>query len=208
MYIVIFLIGLTAAIIMNMVMDFNKWPYTDKVKWFLGYTYKKLQYMIIILLIPLVFLLIYYRAQTNLEVVRYCILFLFLTATSIKDVKERKIPNSLIIGGIVMGLIVSALSFDFGRVIGSVIAFIVSGIVLLLISFITKGELGMGDVKLVAVCSIYAGLFHIIPVVLYSLILTAVTGVVFLIFQKANIKTQIPFAPFLAIGFVINLLLM
>lgn len=207
-YIVLFLIGIVSALIVNFTMDFKKCPDTNKFMWILGYTYKKIQYVIIMILTPLVFLLIYYKSQTNHEALKYCILFILLAAASIKDFNEKQIPNILIIVGLALGLAVSALSFNFGNFLDSIIAFIIVGIILLLISLATKGGVGMGDVKLVAVCCLFTGLSRIISVMFYSLLLTAIAGVIIIIVKKANLKTKIPFAPFLAMGFVLSLLLM
>lgn len=207
-YVLWFIFGIISAIIINISTDYEKCKDTGRLKWLLGYVYKKPQYIVLIVLTPLAFLLIYHKSQTNLEVIRYSILYILLAASSIKDYRERLISNKLIIVGIVLGLAAAVLDIDSAKLIQSVVIFIVVGVILFLLTFATKGGVGMGDAKLIAVSSLYTGLVGMITLMFYSLVLSGLTGLVLLISKRANSKSRIPFAPFLTLGFLFYLLLM
>lgn len=207
-YILMFSLGIIIGFIINLSTDYEKCIDTDRLKWFIGYVYKKPQYIAIMLLTPLAFMLVYHKSQTNLEVIRYCILYILLEASSMKDYRERLISNKLIIAGIVLGLASAALDADSTRIIQSVIAFIAIGLIMSLVTFATRGGVGMGDTKLIAVSSLYIELVGMVSVMFYSLVLSGITGIILLILKRANLKSRIPFAPFLALGFLIYLLLL
>jgi leader peptidase (prepilin peptidase)/N-methyltransferase len=68
--------------------------------------------------------------------------------------------------------------------------------------------MGMGDVKLLAAIGGWLGYQAIIPTILYGSLLGAVFGLTAVaVSRKLNLKSAIPFGPFLATGAIIHLLL-
>jgi leader peptidase (prepilin peptidase)/N-methyltransferase len=98
------------------------------------------------------------------------------------------------------------MSFDTEIVLDSVITCVITGFILYLVSMVTKGGIGMGDMKLMAVCGLFLGFSQTTAVLLISLLLTGVIGIIYILLKKASLKSAIPFAPFITAGFVINLL--
>ncbi|GAE88792.1 prepilin peptidase [Acetivibrio straminisolvens] len=205
-YVLLFILGLVSAVVINLTTDFEKCTDAKRLKWFAGYMYKKPQYIAVMVLTPLTFMLLYHKSQTNLEVIRYSVLYILLASSSLKDYNERLISNKLVIAGIVLGLIAAALDAEPAKIIQSIILFIAIGLIMSLVTFATKGGVGMGDTKLIAVSSLYAGLAGIISILFYSFILSGIAGIVLLALKKANSKSRIPFIPFLTLGFLIYLL--
>ncbi len=67
--------------------------------------------------------------------------------------------------------------------------------------------MGMGDVKLLAGIGGWLGYQAIIPTIFYGSIMGAVGGLAVMLFtRRLNLKSAIPFGPFLAVGAVIHLL--
>ncbi|ABN52567.1 MAG TPA: prepilin peptidase [Hungateiclostridium thermocellum] len=207
-YILLLVLGIVSAYIINLATDYEKCGDADRLKWFFGYVCGKPQYIVVMVLTPLAFMLLYCKSRTNLEMIRYAVLYILLASSSLKDYKERIVSNKLVAAGIVLGLVMAALDAEPEKFIQSVILFIAIALIMSLISFATKGGVGMGDTKLIAVSGLYTGLTGIISVLFYSFILSGITGIVLLILKKANSKSRIPFIPFLTLGFLIYLLLL
>jgi Flp pilus assembly protein protease CpaA len=80
--------------------------------------------------------------------------------------------------------------------------FALATIAFLMVRMVSKGGLGAGDVKLYALLGFGAGLSGIIALILISLILSAITGVVLMLFRKRTAKDVLPLAPFTFIAVV------
>lgn len=127
---------------------------------------------------------------------------LLLTAISVVDVEERRIPNVIVLPGLVAALAVR--SADDPSVEWIVSALAAGGFYLLLALAYPAG-LGMGDVKLAAFLGAWLGRDVVVALILGSFL--ALIPAVFLVATqgaKAR-KMGIPFGPFLAAGGVIAL---
>ena len=127
-------------------------------------------------------------------------LLLTLIIITIIDVKWRIIPNgiiiTLLISQIVACFCLAHAYIDVWNMIISV-AFL---LVLMLISKISKEQIGMGDVKLLAVINLIYGLSFTAYSLIFSLLAMLMFAIPLLIMKKANLKSQIPFAPFYLCG--------
>lgn len=81
------------------------------------------------------------------------------------------------------------------------------GGVLFLITMITNGQLGMGDIKLLVVLSIYKGYLYILLSLFHAFILCGIIAAIGLLLRKINKTTRLPFAPFLTVGMIITTML-
>jgi len=68
-------------------------------------------------------MLLYCKSRTNLEMIRYAVLYILLASSSLKDYKERIVSNKLVAAGIVLGLVMAALDAEPEKFIQSVILF-------------------------------------------------------------------------------------
>jgi leader peptidase (prepilin peptidase)/N-methyltransferase len=131
---------------------------------------------------------------------------------SIIDMEQGLILNVLVFPGIVFALLLSVLAtftdlVDFapslaGVGIGGVVGF---GL-FLLIAMVSRGGMGLGDVKMAAFLGVMLGF----PLVLVAIFLAIITGglvaVALLVIRVKGRKQTIPFGPFLALGGFIALL--
>ncbi|PZD95083.1 prepilin peptidase [Paenibacillus sambharensis] len=118
---------------------------------------------------------------------------------TIADLKYMLIPNKLLLLFLVP--LVAAVSFTselplWNHALGA----LTGGAVLLLIVIVSKGGMGMGDVKLFALLGWVLGL----PLVLLALIMACLAGTVIggtlLLTGHIQRKQPVPFGPFLAVG--------
>jgi prepilin signal peptidase PulO-like enzyme (type II secretory pathway) len=72
--------------------------------------------------------------------------------------------------------------------------------VMFVLYLISRGQMGFGDVKFVAVCGIYLGIWPIIVAVLIGSIIGGVVAAFLLLYGKITRRQYIAYGPYLAIG--------
>lgn len=72
---------------------------------------------------------------------------------------------------------------------------------------VSKNGVGMGDVKLVGALGFYLRTYALTGVLIVALISIAVYGILRIIMKKASLKDEIAFAPFIAFGVTICMIL-
>jgi leader peptidase (prepilin peptidase)/N-methyltransferase len=75
--------------------------------------------------------------------------------------------------------------------------------VLLCLVWIRPNALGMGDVKLLGVISLFGSWELISDMLSYALILAACTALVLVVRDRNNIKRKLPLVPFLLCGYIL-----
>lgn len=131
---------------------------------------------------------------------------MFLIA--VKDIKQRVIPNALVLVLISVRLITSVIAGISGgdlqtellkAAAGMICGFIITGIAAVLPG---KG-MGAGDVKMYAAIGSFAGLTGVMDILIYTCLLCSVTGMVIIAVRKCSVKTFLPMAPFAYAGTII-----
>jgi len=84
---------------------------------------------------------------------------------------------------------------------------IAEGLLLIMISVLTKGQIGMGDGILLAACGLMLGGRDNLIMFFFACLSSAVVSALIMIIKKADKKTKIPFVPFMIPGFLIMVLL-
>ena len=86
--------------------------------------------------------------------------------------------------------------------ISALLGLLLGGGLFLLVHFLSKGGVGMGDVKLFAVIGAYMGSGSIMAVVFLTAVISAIYSLVMLARKKIKLKEEIPFAPFALAGVI------
>ena len=147
------------------------------------------------------------RSLMNAEVIMWLIVLAYI------DIKDKIVPNKLIVSGIAFWAILAILEIVIEKTSWQQVLFFsligggVCGGILLVIALIVKSALGMGDVKMFFVIGLLYGLTNTYSILLFSILVMAVVSIVLLITKKVNRKTAIPMAPFVAIGLFLNILM-
>ncbi|WP_018247719.1 prepilin peptidase [Orenia marismortui] len=160
------------------------------------------QYPLVELITAIFSLGVYLKYGFSTHFFIYNILIFLLIISSFVDLKYQIIPNKITYPGVVIALLTSCF-FDHISILNSVLGIILAGGFLLVIAILTKGGMGIGDVKLAALNgSVLGAKFALLGIFLGSLIGSIIS--LFLIY--AGIKSRrdrIPFGPFIAIGTVV-----
>ncbi len=138
--------------------------------------------------------------------------FVIVMSAGLIDIKRRIIPNLLIICGLVFrsGIYVIEIivSSDIKAVIlNDLVGFCIGFVFLAVVSFVTRGALGFGDVKLFGIIGMTCGSFCTYSTLVVSLIVSAVVSVVSIVRKKMGRKDSFPFGPCITAGYVIAVLL-
>ena len=132
------------------------------------------------------------------------VVFGYLAAVS--DIRTKKVPNGLILAmsaGWVLSL-VPQLFFDTEAALAilrnSVLGFVISGALFLLVYYVSKRGLGGGDVKFMAAAGLYLGFQGILPAMLIGSVLAGLFGIALMLLGKIGRRDSIQLVPFLYIG--------
>jgi leader peptidase (prepilin peptidase) / N-methyltransferase len=121
------------------------------------------------------------------------------------DLEHRLIPNRIVVPAAVYGVAVGAL-LDPGALPERLIAGAGALLFLLVTALLYPAGMGMGDVKLAGVMGLFLGA-AVAPSLLVAFAAGSIAGIAIVATKGADArKTGVPFAPFLALGGVVGLL--
>lgn len=133
-----------------------------------------------------------------IEIVIKAILFLWLLFCSWQDIRKKEI--SLLLIGIGFLLLFTGSLIQGELIVWERIGGLSLGAILILISKVTRGQIGIGDGLILCVTGVSLG-FYINSILLtYALLLAAMFSVVYVIIRKVNRKSTIPFIPFVFVA--------
>ncbi|MBI5443236.1 MAG: prepilin peptidase [Deltaproteobacteria bacterium] len=136
----------------------------------------------------------------------FCAAFVFaagLVAVTFIDLDHGIIPDCLSLGGVVFGFV-----FSFFTPVGwkaSLLGLALGGGSLLAVALgyerLTGREgMGLGDVKLLAAIGAFLGWRAVVFTILVSSIVGSVVGVLAMLVRNSDLRLEVPFGPFLALG--------
>lgn len=157
----------------------------------------------------LLFLLSFVRFGWRPELLGAMIFCAAMVALAGIDVEHFLLPDAITLPGILVGL---ALSFwlEWSSPLQSAVgALLGAGLLLALIGgwYLLRGELGMGfgDVKMLAMIGAFLGPGGVLLSLFFASFSGAAVGLVLLAFQRAALRTKLPFGVFLAAGGLVAL---
>lgn len=127
------------------------------------------------------------------------ILWIFLAYHSIYDIKTRKINIIVCILFGVVGLVMFDMSSS--RNVLSLAGGILTGVYLLVFSYLTKEAIGIGDGFVVTAVGIWMGGGKTLAALMGGFVLAAGFGILRICAGKANGKTELAFVPFFALSY-------
>ncbi len=132
-------------------------------------------------------------------------LFVGLILLSWQDITRGILPDRLQFPLALYGLLIAALKAG-GFPLDTLLASLLGALFLLVLRYVTKGGLGLGDVKLAALLSLYLGTAGLILAMLLAFVTGGAIGGLLLLTKQRKRNETIPFGPFLALGALLSLL--
>jgi leader peptidase (prepilin peptidase)/N-methyltransferase len=159
------------------------------------------RYPIIELSTGLGFLVLFSLFSQNMILLLYSLfIFSILMLIIIIDFEHKIIPDLFTFLGIAATLIYFIFT-DSGMIFLSVLAGLISAILLLLIHLATRGRgMGLGDVKFAILGGMITGISLNIVWLFLAFLTGGVTGIILILGKRAGLKDQIAFGPFLIIS--------
>ncbi len=118
-------------------------------------------------------------------------------AASVTDIRERRIPNELILIGLVTAAAVAATS---GRWLDALAGGVLGVAILTLPRLVARDAVGLGDVKLAGVVGMGVGVTGVVVVVALAVVAAMTTFVLLRLGSRSTHRRDLPFAPFLLAG--------
>ncbi|WP_037287304.1 prepilin peptidase [Saccharibacillus sacchari] len=150
----------------------------------------------------LLFLWMYLRFGLTGAAVLGIVLASLCVIVTVADLKYMRIPNKVLL---FFAPILIALRFAFMDAAWwhYVLGGIFGGGLILLVVLLSKGGMGMGDVKLFALCGLILGIGPAILAFMLACAFGTVVGVMLIVFKIVQRKQPVPFGPWLALGTLI-----
>jgi prepilin signal peptidase PulO-like enzyme (type II secretory pathway) len=146
------------------------------------------------------------RAGLHFEAVLAVLFVGVLTAISVVDVEERRVPNVLVLPATAIALLTQGLLHG-DRFVESLVAGLGAALFFLTALVVSRNSVGMGDAKLALLIGVVLGQ-DVVTALFVAGIAGALAGLA--VIARSGLgarKRTIPFAPFLALGGVAGLLL-
>lgn len=156
----------------------------------------------------------YYHGECNFVIAFMQSMFaIWILTVGYIDLKEKIIPNKMILLGIVFWVIIILLEIFIidaswkEILVFSAIGAGICGGMLFVVAIIVKTALGMGDVKMFFVVGLLFGFADTYSIMLLSMMIMAILSIVLLAMKKVTRKTAIPMAPFVVAGYLLHIVL-
>ena len=132
------------------------------------------------------------------------IILLCLAYATYTDIKSHSISIKVSLSATI--LIIITLFFSDRPYLSSIIYGLIPGIVLFILSYLTRESIGYGDGVIVSIIGIGLGFSKVIFICIIAFIVTAIVAI-FLIIKRKSGKSTLPFVPFILCGFILELCL-
>ena len=145
--------------------------------------------------------------QNYLFLVYLLFTFSFYLIISFTDFKFYEIPFEIVVIGSIFSIFYRAIflkTLTLDNLLIEIISVVVVFAFFYFIIWISKGGMGGGDLKLACFLSLSVGFPAIISALYFGFVLGGVFGIFVLLFKLKNLKSVIPFGPFLILGAILS----
>ena len=132
------------------------------------------------------------------KIVHIC-LIIILGVICVFDIKRKKIPVYMLIILAAAGIISNFTIGEFD--IEKRIIAMLPGMILLIVSMITKQQIGYGDSLIILIMGLYIDIDDILSIVLSSFLLSSIAAIILMTIFKKKKNFEMAFSPFLLIGY-------
>jgi len=163
-----------------------------------------IQYPLVELINGTGYVILVWKFGIRPETFLYAFLFSSLLVVSVIDLYHKIIPDVITIPGIIIGLAGSIFFLPTG-IKDSFTGLLLGGGLFFLVALISRGGMGGGDIKLIAMIGAFLGWTDVIITIVLSSFLGSIVGIFLMLFFGKGRKYPVPFGPFLSIGGIITL---
>jgi leader peptidase (prepilin peptidase)/N-methyltransferase len=161
-----------------------------------------IRYPIIELSTAIIFIINYIYLSDLIVLTAGLIFSSLLIVLTMIDFDHQILPDKLTLGGLAVGLIFSFFRPDL-TFIYSILGVMAAGGLLFLIAYLSKGGMGGGDIKMMAMVGSFTGLLIAVSAIFLGAMIALIAHLPGIVSGKTGMKTKLPFGPFLALASLI-----
>jgi leader peptidase (prepilin peptidase) / N-methyltransferase len=144
---------------------------------------------------------------SGIELVAFLVLTAMTIALALIDLDTKRLPNALIVPALIVGVVLlgvaAAVRGDWSALAGAALGGAGLFVLYLVLALVSRGGMGMGDVKLAAVLGLYLGFLgwgNLLVGAFAAFLFGGVFGLILMVTRRAGRKTGIPFGPWMILG--------
>ena len=164
-----------------------------------------LRYPSVELVSGVIYVLLWIKLGFSMPFVVYAALTSALLTLALIDYDHKIIPNTITLPGIVLGLGLSLWALPITPLV-SLLGILIGGAFFYLIALVSKGGMGGGDIKLIAMIGAFLGWQGALFTIFSGALLGSLVGVMLMVLGRKGRKDKVPFGPFLSAGAILFLL--
>lgn len=145
---------------------------------------------------------IYYLLAFNLSSFFYSFLFSSLVIITLTDLKHYLIPNSVVLTMFILALVFHLTTHPF-NIYNAWLSFLCAGLFFLSLQILSKGGLGGGDIKLIAVLGLWFGFPNIALIIFLSALFASLVGISLILVKLQDKNQPLAYGPFLVMATLI-----
>ncbi|HXL03750.1 MAG: prepilin peptidase [Firmicutes bacterium] len=120
------------------------------------------------------------------------------------DFRHKIIPDIMTLPWMVVGLVIGLFSGGIQGVFSRVLGLAACGGLVFLIAIVSRGGMGGGDIKLMALVGSFLGVLGGLTSFIIACIIGAIVGVILIALGIKSRRDEIPFGPFISLGTIIT----
>jgi leader peptidase (prepilin peptidase)/N-methyltransferase len=163
------------------------------------------RYLVVELTSGVLYLLLWKKFGLTVPFAIYALFASGLLIITFIDLDHKIIPNIITLPGLTIGLGLSVWGLPITP-LASVLGLLVGGTLFYLIAVISKGGMGGGDIKLIAMIGAFLGWQGALFTIFSGALLGSLVGMMLMLLGKKGRKDKVPFGPFLSCGAILFML--
>jgi leader peptidase (prepilin peptidase)/N-methyltransferase len=164
-----------------------------------------LRYPSVELLTGVLYVLLWFKFGFSIPFAVYAALTSTLLTVALIDYDHKIIPNTITLPGIVIGLGLSVWPLPITP-LASLLGILLGGAFFYLIALVSRGGMGGGDIKLIAMIGAFLGWQGAFFTIFSGALLGSLVGVILMLLGRKGRKDKVPFGPFLSSGAILFML--
>jgi leader peptidase (prepilin peptidase) / N-methyltransferase len=153
----------------------------------------------------ILYVLLWHELGFGLPFVLYGSLTSALVVVALIDFDHKIIPNIITLPGLAIGLGLSLWVLPISP-LASLLGLLIGGMLFYLIAIVSKGGMGGGDIKLIAMIGAFLGWQGALFTILSGALMGSLVGMMLMLLGKKGRKDKVPFGPFLSCGAILFML--
>jgi leader peptidase (prepilin peptidase)/N-methyltransferase len=164
-----------------------------------------LRYPSVELVSGMLYVLLWFKFGLSISFAVYAALTSTLLTVALIDYDHKIIPNTITLPGMAIGFGLSVWALPLTP-LASLLGILIGGALFYLIAVVSKGGMGGGDIKLIAMIGAFLGWQGALFTIFAGALLGSLVGVTLMVVGKKGRKDKVPFGPFLSCGAILFML--